>query len=240
MSGKRRICILFLFPPVFLLAMGTFVQIIASSLDRDREYVELAAMIETCLMRGLVSERHLPHLADRYPKDRPPVAYILGGTQDSIGEKIKVAGRLFRKGEVNKVFVLHRPGITEYSPPLGRNFTNDEWATVQLGNAGIPAGIIEFVPVPNAAFDTYSEAKSVSALARARRLKRLVLVSSMHHTERVRLSFSHFNGDNAIEPYIYGSEEKVGILELLKENVKLRIYKYFVFPIDRYLIWLMR
>jgi len=52
------------------------------------------------------------------------------------------------------------------------------------------------------------------------------------HTKRVWLSISHFNVDNAFESYIYGSKERAGIIELLRENLTLGIYRYFVLPID--------
>jgi hypothetical protein len=184
------------------------------------------------LMKGLVVEHHLPHGNGGRLPDRSPVVYILGGTQESLEYKCKTVGQLYAEG-VRHVLTLHRPGITEFSPALGRNFTNDEWLTGKLKEAGVAVENVEFVPVPFATFDTFAEARVVSTIARSRKVKQLVLVSSTHHTKRVWLSFSHFNADNAFESYTYGSEERAGTFELLMENMKLRFYMYFVFPIDR-------
>ena len=187
------------------------------------------------LMKGLVSEHHLPPGNNGRLPGTSLVAYILGGTQDSLSYKWKTVGRLYAEGTVGKILVLHRPGITEYSPAIGRNFTNDEWAIGKLKEEGVAVDAVEFVSVPPAAFDTFAEARVISAHARSRRVKRLVLISSTHHTKRVWLSFSHFNVDNAFESYAYGSAEKAGIPELLLENLKLRMYRYIVLPLDRWI-----
>jgi hypothetical protein len=185
------------------------------------------------LMKGLVSEHHLPPGNNRRLPGTSLVAYTLGGTQDSLSYKWKTVGRLYAEGTVRKILVLHRPGITEYSPAIGRNLTNDEWAIGKLKEEGVAADAVEFVSVPPATFDTFAEARGISALARSRSVKRLVLVSSTHHTKRVWLSISYFNADNAFEFYTYGSEERAGIFELLMENMKLGIYRYIVLPLDR-------
>jgi hypothetical protein len=195
-------------------------------------YREFADRIEIYLMKGLVSEHHLPLGKNGHLPDTSLVAYILGGTQESLSYKWKTVGRLYAEGTVRKILILHRPGITEYSPVLGRNLTNDEWATGKLKEEGVAVETVEFVSVPPATFDTFAEARVISALARSRRVKRLVLVSSTHHTKRIWLSISHFNADNAFESYTYGSEERAGISELLMENLKLRMYRYIVLPID--------
>ena len=184
-------------------------------------------------MKGLIFENQMPRVKNGRLPEPSLVAYVLGGTQESLSYKLKTVGRLYSEGTVRKFLILHRPGITEYSPALGRNYTNDEWITVQLRKEGVSAENVEFVPVPPASFDTFAEARAVSALARSRRLKRLVLVSSTHHTRRVWLSFSHFNADNAVEFYAYGSGESAAISELLMEHLKLRMYRYVVLPLDR-------
>jgi hypothetical protein len=130
------------------------------------------------LMQGLVFKHHLPRDNGGRLSDGSPVTYILGGTQDSLSYKWKTIGRLYTEGAVRKILILHRPGITEYSPALGRNLTNDEWVTGMLKDEGVAVEILEFVPVPAALFGTFAEARVISALARSRRVKRLVLVSS--------------------------------------------------------------
>ena len=185
------------------------------------------------LRKGLVFERHLPPDNGGHLPNTSALVYILGGRQESLRYKCMTAGRLYAEGTARKVLVLHRPGITEYSPVLGRNLTNDEWAAETLMAERVAVENVEFIRVPPASFDTFAEARVISALVRSRRVKRLVLVSSTHHTKRVWLSFSHFNVDNAFEIYTYGSEERAGIPELLMEHLKLRVYEHIVLPLDR-------
>jgi DUF218 domain len=233
MADRRRPRFKYLLALALFLSGGAAVLGFAQFGETDQRIHGFEDRLMSCLMNGLLFERPLPRENGELLTDTSSVAYILGGTQDSLRYKCSTVGRLYAEGAVGYVLVLHRPGITEYSPALGRNFTNDEWVTVHLKEEGVAVDNVEFVPVPRATFDTFSEARVVSALVRSREVKRLVLVSSTHHTKRVWLSFSHFNADNAFESYTYGSEERAGILELLMENVKLRFYRYFVFPIDR-------
>ena len=233
MMDRRRSRIVYLLALVLLLSAGAAAQRVSATDETNRMVRVFADRMETCLMKEVVFERHLPRGENGRLPEPSLVAYVLGGTQDSLSYKWKTVGRLYAEGTVGKILILHRPGITEYSPALGRNLTNDEWVTGKLKEEGVAVETLEFVPVPAAIFGTFAEARVISALARSRRVKRLVLVSSAHHTKRVWLSFSHFNADNAFEPYIYGSEERVGILELLMETMKLRFYRYFVFPMDR-------
>jgi hypothetical protein len=233
LTERRRSRIGYLLALVALFSAGIVAERLFTFDEIGKMQGEMSYRIATCLMKGLGYERHLPHGKNgRLPYESLP-AYIFGGTQDSLNYKWKTVGRLYAEGTVRKILVLHRPGITEYSPGLGRNLTNDEWATGKLKEEGVPAENVEFVPVPPAAFATFAEAGEISALARARHLKRLVLVSSTHHTKRVWISFSHFNVDNAFDLYIYGSDEGADILELLMENLKLRMYRYVVLPLDR-------
>jgi len=233
MVDRRRSRIVYLLALAILLSAGADAQPF-SAFDETIQRVRVSAgRIEIFLMKGLVFERHLPIVINGRLPDASSVAYVLGGTQDSLSFKWKTVARLYAERKVRNILILHKPGITEYSPVLGRNLTNDEWAIGKLKEEGVAAEAVEFVSVPPAIFDTFAETRVISALARSRRVDRLVLVSSTHHTRRVWLSFSHFNTDNAFESYIYGSEERASLSELLLENMKLGFYRYFVFPIDR-------
>lgn len=233
MMDRRPSRILYLLALMLLLSGGIVAQRFSSFDEIDKMYRVFADRIVIYLMKGLVFEHHLPRGKNGRLTDTSLVAYILGGTQESLSYKWKTVGRLYAEGTVRKILILHRPGITEYSPVLGRNLTNDEWATGKLKEEGVAVETVEFVSVPSATFDTFAEARVISALARSRRVNRLVLVSSTHHTKRAWLSISHFNEDNAFESYTYGSEERAGIFELVMENLKLRMYKYIVLPLDR-------
>jgi DUF218 domain len=233
MMARRRSRILFLLVLALLLSGGVAAQRVAPFDVADRMVRGIEDRLKLYLMKGLVFEHHLPRDNGRRLPDISPVVYILGGRQESIRYKCKTVGTLYAEGAARNILVLHRPGITEYSPALGRNLTNDEWTAVTLKEEGVAVENVEFIPVPPATFNTFAEARGISSLARSRRVKRLVLVSSTHHTKRAWLSFSHFNVDDALEFYTYGSEERAGILELLVEHLKLRMYKYLVLPLDR-------
>jgi DUF218 domain len=235
MMDRHRSRIVSLLALMLLLSVVT-VGILFAPYEETNQMVRVfAGRITLHLMKGVVFEHHLPRGDNGRLPDASLVAYVLGGTQDSLSYKWRTVGRLYAEGTIRKILILHGPGITEYSPVLGRNLTNDEWATGKLKEEGVDVETLEFVSVPPAVFDTFAEARVISSLVRSRRVKRLVLVTSRHHTERVRLSISYFNVDNAFESYLYGSEERVGIIELLRENLTLRMYRYIVLPIDRLL-----
>jgi hypothetical protein len=233
MIGKHRSRVVYLLALVLFLSVVTVGKRFAPFEDTNQVGRVFADRITLCLMRGVVFEHHVPSRNNGRLPDSSLVAYVLGGTQDSMNYKLRTVGQLYAEGTVRKILILHRPGITEYSPVLGRNLTNDEWATGKLKEEGVAVENVEFIPVHPASFDTFAETREISALVRSRRIKRLVLVSSTHHTKRVWLSFSHFNTDNAFESYTYGSEERTGISELLMENLRLRMYRYIVLPLDR-------
>ena len=177
--------------------------------------------------------RRLAEAPEAFSADSLDAFYVLGGSQDDLKLKIKEVGRLYAEGKARKVFFLHRPGITEYAPELSRNYTNDEWAAKYLKLEGINALDLEFIVVPPAFFSTFAEARAVSSVVRARGFRRLILITSRHHTARTWCSFSHCNRDNRLDLYIYGTEAKLDTTELLMELLKLSTYRLIVFPLDR-------
>ena len=233
MPGKHRSRNVYLLALVLLLSVVTVGKRFAPFEEINQMGWVFADRITLRLMNEVVFEHPFPNRINGHLPEPSLAAYVLGGTQDSMNYKLRTVGQLYAEGTVRKIFILHRPEITEYSPELGRNLTNDEWAAGKLKEEGVAVENVEFIPVHPALFDTFAEAREISALVRSRRIKRLVLVSSTHHTKRVWLSFSHFNADNAFEFYTYGSEERSDISELLMEYLKLRIYRYIVLPLDR-------
>lgn len=185
------------------------------------------------LQSWLQVERALPRYSRKAPSgDGTRVAYLLGGRQDSVERKIRTAARLYREGLIGKVILPHREGNTEYSPSLGRNLANDEWAEMKLREEGLANGDVEFVSVGPALLGTFAEAQRISELARARGWSQLVLVSSRHHTRRVWTTFSHLNGDSETDLYCYGTDEAPQLPELLLEAGKFLLYRYLVLPLD--------
>ena len=154
MMDRRRSRIAYLLPLVLLLAAGAVAQPL-SAFEETKKLVRISAgRIEIYLNKGLVFERHLPIVINGRLPDASSVAYVLGGTQDSLSFKWKTVARLYAERKVRNILILHKPGITEYSPVLGRNLTNDEWAIGKLKEEGVAAEAVEFVSVPPAIFDT--------------------------------------------------------------------------------------
>jgi hypothetical protein len=56
---------------------------------------------------------------------------VLGGPQRSLEHRYKTASELYHEGICKRIWILSRPGITEYSVSLGRNLTNNEWSILK-------------------------------------------------------------------------------------------------------------
>ena len=154
--------------------------------------------------------------------------YVLGGNQRSLDLKFKTAADLYHKRIVNKIIILCRPGITDYSRMLGRNLTNNEWAVLKLEQLDIPKKNIEFARVNEGFFGTFSEAKDISRLINNRHYKHIVLITSASHTQRVKISFEKFLGNQNISLFVQGSGETSSLHGLIIEFIKLKIYEYFL------------
>lgn len=156
------------------------------------------------------------------------VIYVLGGSQRSLKFKYKTAAKLFKKGISNRIWILGRPGITEYSQVLGRNFTNDEWSFLQLKKFGVPEENVEAIKIKEGLFGTFSEAKGISAILANRQYKNIALITSSEHTYRTKLSFDNFLKNQNDTIYVQSSDEKKMLRTLIVEYIKLKIYQLFL------------
>ncbi len=166
----------------------------------------------------------LVHVSPLPPERAADVAYVLGGDQTSLKSKYRTAAELLKAGSVGEIWILGRPGITEYSPELRRNLTNDEWSIGELGALGVPSEKIEVVHVSGGFFGTLAEAKQVSGRARERGLKGLVLIAQLHHTRRAYLSFKKYLPITTTL-YIQSSNDSLDLYERFIELMKLRVYR---------------
>ena len=151
--------------------------------------------------------------------------YVLGGSQRSLDIKYKKAAELFHKGMCKRIWVLSRPGKTEYSSFLGRNLTNDEWSILKLKEFGVPEEDVEAIKIKEGFFGTFSEAKAISSIIKSRGYEDIVLISSYDHTYRAKISFDNFSKDRNTSIYIQGSGEKLLLRNLIVEFIKLKIYQ---------------
>jgi len=154
--------------------------------------------------------------------------YLLGGSPRSLELKFKTAAALYHDGVCKRILILSRPGKTEYSKLLGRNLTNDEWAILKLEKLGIPKIHVEAIPIENGFFGTLTEAKGISKLILERGYKSIILISSPYHTHRVKISFEKFLNNHDVAFYVQGSGERGSLKPLIREFIKLIIYKIFL------------
>lgn len=183
----------------------------------------LSDFIRQTLLEYLVSVHKLSS------KDTFDAVYILGGGQESLRAKYKRVGTLYNKGCCKKIYILGRTGITEYSNNLGRNLTNNEWSLMILEYFGVPRESIKLCRVEDGFFGTFSEAKSVSKLACEKDFNSLLLITSPHHTRRVKESFAYFLNKSSVDMKVIASEKQIsGISELLYEFLKLKVYQLFL------------
>jgi len=155
--------------------------------------------------------------------------YVLGGSQTSLELKYKTASELYHKGICKRIWILSRPGITEYSVSLGRNLTNNEWSILKLKEFGVPDDCIEPIKAKEGFFGTFTEAKGISSLIKRQGFKSLLLISSPEHLYRAEISFDNFLKDQNTSIYIKGSgEHDVSLRYLLVEFIKLKVYQYLL------------
>lgn len=155
-------------------------------------------------------------------------SYVLGGSPRSLEYKFKTVADCYCKGICKTILILSRPGITEYSPSLGRNLTNNEWSILKLKIAGVSEKDIELVDMEPGFFGTLTEAKHIARLAERRGYESLMLVTAPYHTKRVKVSFAGMLRNKGITVLVRGSAEQHSLSMLLVEFVKLTIYRYFL------------
>lgn len=209
-------------------ATGAFVVLAGSGCSRGR-HESTREVVHRALMGELSMERALSCSADAASRKKETMIYVLGSTQELLQFHFRTAAALYKEGVADRIFILSRPGITEYSPEFRRNLTNDEWSIRELGRHGVPAGHVEAVPVPSGFFGTFGEARRISRFARGRGYKRLVLVSSPHHAKRAHAAFSHFSG-GGLEVQVYVSDDPVSLLSLVAEYGKYIWYRRVLIP----------
>lgn len=219
---------------MFLIAMtlaatGTYVAMAKS------EYFQAYCMIlrdgiHGTLMNELSMNSTIHRGANAASGNSKTMIYVLGSTQERLKHHYQTAAALYKEGVADRIYILSRPGITEYSQKHLRNSTNDEWSVRELGALGVPAGDVESVPVPSGFFGTFCEGIRISRIARERGYKRLVLVSSPHHAKRVHLTFSHFAG-SMMEVYALASSDAASMGTLFAEYGKYVWYRRVLIPL---------
>ena len=105
--------------------------------------------------------------------------------------------------------------------------TNDEWSITTLEKLGVPNKNSEVLSIEEKFFGTLREAKYIAKLTNNKGFNNLVLVTSATHTHRVKISFKKFLSKN-VKLYVIGSEDSAYLRDLIKEYIKLKIYKYFL------------
>jgi uncharacterized SAM-binding protein YcdF (DUF218 family) len=217
-----------------LLVVLLLIIIVSSSncfmyVNRNCLYVHYDNILDL-ISRKLILEKPLPASVPENNIIIKPLIYVLGGNQDSLANRFRKAASLYHKGYSKNIVIHSKPGITDFSPELGRNLTNNEWAIRELERLNVRKEDIEPVSVEKKTFGTLSEAKDLTDIVRRKGCNRLILVTSDYHTRRVLHAFLMYRSDNPFELYIYGSEDERNSRNLFLEYMKLFIYDHFVIP----------
>ena len=183
------------------------------------------AGLNSWLLERLVSTKPMPEDFNTVRPNSKRIIYVLGGSQNSLTHRFKTAARIYQERGAQKIFILRRPGITEYDPLLGRNLTNDEWSVKRLEDLGVQKEHVELLSLNYGFFGTLTEARGVSQEVVNRGYDVLIIVSSPYHTARVRGSFSKYLKDKAVNVFVYRSDDYPQLRELLLEYLKLKIYE---------------
>jgi uncharacterized SAM-binding protein YcdF (DUF218 family) len=154
--------------------------------------------------------------------------YILGGSQESLKAKFKAAASIYARGRCKNIIILNRPGITEYNNSLGRNLTNDEWSMLIFESLSVSPKDVRTLEMEPGFFGTFTEAKWVSQMAKKNGWKSLLLITSPHHTKRVKKSFDYFFKGTGVNFWVEASNHNDGFWELLSEFIKLQFYQVFL------------
>ena len=158
-------------------------------------------------------------------KIKADAIYVLGGSQGSLESRFEVAGNLYHDSVAPRIMILSRPGITQYSPLLGRNMTNDEWSFLKLQQLGVPKKAVEALTIKEDFFGTLREAKAISRLIKERGYESTILISSPCHTRRVKICFEKFLTGKNFRFFVQASDGKSSAMGLISEFVKLKIYE---------------
>ena len=215
---KRRIIIL---PAIFLLAF-----LISAIWLNSSRAAGFRFEIKELILSELVNVKPVP------PGGTVDIIYVLGGTQESLKYKYDKTAELYRCGVSKKIWILDRPGTTEYNSKAARNFTNNEWSLFYFEKLGVPKDKIEIIMVSEGFFGTLSEAKHISQFIRQRGYSSILLISQDYHTERAYISFKKFLPPEGYSLYIQNSNEHHRLYETIFEVIKLNAYKSWLLNTD--------
>ena len=228
-SGKTYIFLLF----VFIISVLLFVVMLSYSLSiyctASNGHVICRWIINLIKNEVVYDNNHIMDLNDNTYSNTTMI-YVLGGNQKDLSGRYEVASGLYHRRISGKIYFLSREGITEFSPAIKRNLTNDEWSVREMGIHDVKAADTIPVSVPDGIFGTLSEAEVVAEIAKRSGCRRLVLVSSVNHTRRVFTTFRSVLSSDAPQVYVYGAEDENEFEQLLTEYAKLLSYEYFALP----------
>lgn len=148
-------------------------------------------------------------------------------------ERAVAASKLFKSGNISKIV-----GTGEMSNPLlmAANCKLMDDATLTktaLISMGVDSTKIE---VLSKGTSTYEEAQAILQYAEQKQLKNIVILTSMHHTQRVRLVFKKIFANSSTQVFIRGAypinyqltgwwNYEEGLIFVANEYLKLAYYK---------------
>lgn len=164
------------------------------------------------------------------PPARADAIFVLAGGPF---ERATQAAVLFRAGYAPSVYALGAQLDEKASIIKDAEISEAAVTALQLRREGVPAGAIELFPEGTS---TFEEAQAILALARQRAWKRILVVSTLHHTARIRWVFDELTRVGDPEVRILGASppgydpenwwrSEDGLIWVFNEYAKLLYYR---------------
>jgi len=170
------------------------------------------------------------HIKNQFPK-KQQIIYVMGGDQISLKARFRKASQLFQSGFGDRIWVYILPGETTFDRSIGRSLLKQEWALKQFMQLSITEKDIDFIDFEEGFFGTLTEGQKIIGHARHLGYEHINIVTSTYHTKRVEVTFSGFSEKSNISFNIYDAEDITGFRYLLKEYIKLLVYRYILLPL---------
>jgi len=152
--------------------------------------------------------------------------YVMGGSEKNLQERFKKASELLHAGIGDKILVFIQPGITAFNQALGRNLTNEEWASEQLEYLKIQKGKYVFTDFEEGFFGTLTECKNLLVYVKQHGYIHVHIVTSTYHSQRTWLTFYTLSHDyHPISFSVHDAGDIENTRDLLKEYGKLLFYE---------------
>jgi hypothetical protein len=100
---------------------------------------------------------------------------------------------------------------------------------MNLKQRGVPRHDVELVEPQDGFFGTLAEVRKIFELVEERGYSGMALISSPHHTRRIQECLAHCGKNKPFTRYVLGSDYRCSPVELIREYLKLQLYRLVLF-----------